>query len=147
MKVLYSKDNTKTNGKFRVFLKDIISAFNSLCDGTAPKTPASKEDACSRLKLVLMHDRSKIAPGTLDKMKDELVDVISKYVDIDRDALDLNLESESNTIALIASIPIVRAKQQQDKPQEQNSQEQKPQQEKLQEQKSQQEKKPEELPV
>ena len=130
MKVLYSKDSLKTNGKFRVFLKDIISAFNTLCDGTAPKTAASKEDACSRLKLVLMHDRSKIAPGTLDKMKDELVDVISKYVDIDRDALDLNLESESNTIALIASIPIVRAKQQAEKAQQEKPQQEKPQQEK-----------------
>jgi len=142
MKVLYSKDSLKTNGKFRVFLKDIISAFNTLCDGTVPKTTASKEDACSRLKLVLMHDRSKIAPGTLDKMKDELVDVISKYVDIDRDALDLNLESESNTIALIASIPIVRAKQQIEQQEKQPVQAEKQPQEKTNE-----EKQPQEQPV
>jgi cell division topological specificity factor len=113
MKVLYSKDSLKANGKIRVFLKDIVGAFNTFFDGTVPKNTTSKDEACSRLKLVLMHDRSKIAPGTLEKMKDELVDVISRYVDIDREALDLNLESESNTIALIASIPIRRAKQEQ----------------------------------
>lgn len=70
----------------------------------------SKEDAKNRLKLVLMHDRSKLAPDTLTKMKDELVDVISKYVEIDRQALDLNLEDESSTIALVANIPILRTK-------------------------------------
>ncbi len=57
-----------------------------------------------------MHDRSKLAPGTLEKMKDELVDVISKYVEIDKEALDLNLEDETNTIALVANIPILRTK-------------------------------------
>ena len=44
-------------------------------------------------------------------MKDELVDVIARYVEIDRDALDLNLESEDNSIALIANIPVLRAKE------------------------------------
>lgn len=70
----------------------------------------SKDDACNRLKLVLMHDRSKLSEGTLEKMKDELVDVISRYVEIDKSALDLNLESEKNTIALVANIPILRSK-------------------------------------
>jgi cell division topological specificity factor len=70
----------------------------------------SKEDARNRLKLVLMHDRSKLEPGTLEKMRDEMVEVISRYVEIDRDALDLNLENETNTIALIANIPILRNK-------------------------------------
>jgi len=125
MKVLYVKESSKTNGKFRVFLKDIICAFNNFFEGTVPKTNTSKDEACNRLKLVLMHDRSKIAPGTLEKMKDELVDVISKYVEIDREALDLNLESESNTIALIASIPIVRAKQQHEQPEKQQTQSEK----------------------
>lgn len=64
---------------------------------------SSKDDACSRLKLVLMHDRSKLAPGILEQMRDEMVEVISRYVEIDRDALDLNLEGENNSIALVAT--------------------------------------------
>jgi cell division topological specificity factor len=43
-------------------------------------------------------------------MRDELVEVISRYVEIDKDALELNLESESNTIALVANIPVLRSR-------------------------------------
>ena len=71
---------------------------------------ASVASARNRLKLVLMHDRTQLSPEMMEKMRDELVEVISKYVEIDNDALDINLESESNTIALVANIPVVRAK-------------------------------------
>lgn len=97
-------------------LIELVNEITARCgkilspDVTVKSVSNSKDDACNRLKLVLMHDRSKLSPGTLEKMKDELVDVISRYVDIDRKALDLNLESESNTIALVASIPILRSK-------------------------------------
>ena len=66
----------------------------------------SKSDACNRLKLVLMHDRTKLSPDVLAQMRDELVSVISRYVEIDEEALELNLERESNTIALVANIPM-----------------------------------------
>lgn len=72
--------------------------------------PSARIEACNRLKLVLMHDRTRLSPGLLEQMRDELVEVISKYVEIDRDALDLNLETESDTIALVANIPILRAR-------------------------------------
>jgi cell division topological specificity factor len=71
-------------------------------------TPRS--DAYNRLKLVLMHDRTQLSPGILEAMRDELVEVISKYVVIDKEALDLSLEDESSTIALVANIPILRAR-------------------------------------
>jgi cell division topological specificity factor len=70
----------------------------------------SKETACNRLKLVLMHDRTQLSPDILEKMRDELVDVISKYVEIDKSALELNLETESNTIALVANIPVLSSR-------------------------------------
>lgn len=70
----------------------------------------SGSSARNRLKLVLMHDRTQLSPEMMERMRDELVEVISKYVEIDSDALDINLESESNTIALVANIPVVRAK-------------------------------------
>lgn len=80
------------------------------------KTNASKDDsmskdtACNRLKLVLMHDRTQLSPTMMEAMRDELVEVISKYVEIDKSALELNLESESNTIALVANIPVLRSR-------------------------------------
>lgn len=78
--------------------------------GTPEEQAASKDTACNRLKLVLMHDRTQLSPDILEKMRDELVDVISRYVEIDKEALELNLESESNTIALVANIPVLRSR-------------------------------------
>jgi len=100
-------------------INDMISEIVTTCNkilSTDTKVEAnntsfnSKDDACNRLKLVLMHDRSQLSPGQMQQMRDELVEVISKYVEIDRDALDLCLEAESNTIALVANIPILRHK-------------------------------------
>jgi cell division topological specificity factor len=77
----------------------------------APKPiNTSKDSACNRLKLVLMHDRTQLSPTIIENMRDELVEVISKYVEIDKTALELNLESESNTIALVANIPVLRSR-------------------------------------
>jgi cell division topological specificity factor len=70
----------------------------------------SRSSAVNRLRLVLMHDRTQISPDTLAKMRDELVEVISKYVEIDQEALELNLEGDSNTIALMANIPVLRSR-------------------------------------
>lgn len=100
--------------KLDELVNDIVSRFNKIIGSNTTKVDSkslnSKNDASNRLKLVLMHDRSNLPPSTMEQMRDELVDVISKYVEIDRDALDLNLESESNTIALVANIPILRNK-------------------------------------
>ena len=72
-----------------------------------PNYRDSRNDAKNRLKVVLLHDRSKIAPGIMEKMKAEIIDVIARYVDIDKKSLDLKLENEADTLALIANIPIL----------------------------------------
>ena len=71
---------------------------------------ATKDTATNRLRFVLMHDRTNLSPETMEKMRDELLEVISKYVVVDEEALDLNLAAEGDAIALLASIPILRAK-------------------------------------
>lgn len=93
-------------------LSDVVSRCNKLISASiaSKKNETPKEDAKSRLKLVLMHDRTNLDPCMLEQMRDEIVEVISRYVEIDKDALDLNLESETNSIALVASIPILRTK-------------------------------------
>ena len=83
---------------------------NNTGSGSLPSMHSARGDAKSRLRLVLMHDRTQLSPATMEQLRDELVEVISKYVEIDKDALELNLESESNTIALVANIPVVRAR-------------------------------------
>lgn len=74
------------------------------------KEVASKEIASNRLKLVLMQDRTNLDAGTIEKMRVELVDVISKYVEIDQEEFGVNLEGVGDSIALMLNIPVIRAK-------------------------------------
>ena len=101
--------------------KDVTSAeAKADSDGAQSKT-----DAKNRLKLVLMHDRSQLSSEVLEKMRLDLVEVISRYVEIDQDALEINLESESNTIALVANIPMMKMRAAQGKAAQQQEDESK----------------------
>lgn len=71
---------------------------------------ASKSVATSRLKLVLMQDRTNLTPKILEQMRGELVDLLSKYLEMDKDLLELNFEQEGDQVALMLSIPVIRAK-------------------------------------
>lgn len=70
----------------------------------------SKDVAKERLRLVLVHDRASVSPQFLDTIKEELIRVISKYMDIEQDALDVQLTTEDNSVALIANIPVKNVK-------------------------------------
>lgn len=69
--------------------------------------PTSREIAKERLQLVLVHDRIKISPPLLDKMKDELIVVISRYVEIDADGVEVTFTQSRRESRLVADIPVV----------------------------------------
>lgn len=71
---------------------------------------SSKDIAKERLRLVLVHDRANVSPQFLEMLKNELIRVISEYMEIDDRAMDVNLTSEENSVALVASIPVRRMK-------------------------------------
>ncbi len=70
----------------------------------------SKNTAVNRLRLVLMQDRTNLTPEIMHRMRSELIEVLSKYVELDKEALELNFEHEGEQMALMLSIPVVRAK-------------------------------------
>lgn len=73
------------------------------------KKKKSSSVAKDRLKLVLIHDRTMLSPRVLQALKEELIQVISKYVDIDKDSINIEVCQESKKdreAALIANIPI-----------------------------------------
>ena len=76
----------------------------------AEKEENAKDTAVNRLRVVLMQDRTNLTPELLEKMRGELIELLSKYVEMDKDALELNLEQEGNQMALMLSIPVLRAK-------------------------------------
>lgn len=80
------------------------------------QTLKSKDAAKERLHLVLMQDRANVSADFLDLMKQEIIEVIKKYIDIDENAMDVRLTNKENTDgtngapALYANIPIVSIK-------------------------------------
>ena len=66
----------------------------------------SAQQAKERLKLVLVHDRTDISPGALEVLKDELIATISRHIDIDPDAVRIEMSQEGREQRLIADIPL-----------------------------------------
>jgi len=70
------------------------------------RQPKSAVQAKERLKFVLIHDRSEIPPGVIDLLKDEIIEVISRRIDIDPDAVRIEMSQEGRQQRLIADIPL-----------------------------------------
>lgn len=86
---------------------DLFKAFNK-------SDNKSKNVAKERLKLVLIHDRTNVSPHFLEMIKGDIIKVISDYMEIDEEGLDIKLtrtrrESDNAPVpALIANIPILK---------------------------------------
>ena len=74
------------------------------------RQPASATTAKERLQLVLAHDRSDLNPELLEQMRKEILEVVSRSVEIDFSEGDVSLETEDRVTALVANLPIRRAK-------------------------------------
>ena len=74
------------------------------------KQPTSREIAKNRLQLVLVHDRVNLPAGKMNQLKDELIQVISKYVEIDQDGIEIFLTGNDRQQRLTANIPIIGAR-------------------------------------
>ncbi len=68
----------------------------------------SKEDAKARLKFLLVHDRVDLTPVQLESIKTEIIEVVSRYVEIDRTAAEFRLEKDRAGVALVSNIPVFR---------------------------------------
>ncbi len=66
----------------------------------------SAESAKERLQLVLIHDRTDLSPAELNSLKDELIQVISRHVEIDADAVQIDVEHDGRSQRLVADIPL-----------------------------------------
>ena len=70
----------------------------------------SANSAGSRLRMVLAHDRSDLSPAMLDQMRLEIMEVVSKYLELDHTGSELSLETEERSTALVANLPIRRVR-------------------------------------
>ena len=74
------------------------------------KSGNTSECATNRLQVILMHDRTKLDPLIMNKMREELIEVFSKYVVINKEELEIGLQNDGDAVALMLNIPIVRSK-------------------------------------
>ena len=64
----------------------------------------SKETLKDRLELVLAYDRAKIAPGKVDALREDLLEVVKKY--FPTEGSNIEVEQRGDTIMLVANIPL-----------------------------------------
>ena len=82
--------------------------LQDLIDKVLGRQKASADTARQRLQLVLAHDSSDLNPELLEQMRKEILEVVSRYVEIDLSETDVSLETEDRVTALVANLPIRR---------------------------------------
>ena len=95
--------------------ENIVNFFKKLLK-SEKKEPGSKDAAKERLHLVLMQDRANVSADFLELMKQEIIEVIKKYIEVDEKEIDVRLTNKENedgtngAPALYANIPILNIK-------------------------------------
>ena len=72
----------------------------------------SASTAKERLQLVLIHDRTNLPPGVMEDLRDEIIEVISRHIEVDRDLVRIEVAQEGRKQRLLADIPIQPTKRQ-----------------------------------
>ena len=67
---------------------------------------SEKEVVAQRLRLVLAHDRANVEPGLLEVLKDEIIAVISRHLDIDASQVKIEFSEDEAETRLVADIPL-----------------------------------------
>ena len=73
-----------------------------------PKAESSKDAAKARLKFLLVHDHVDLTPAQLEAMKAEILEVIARYVEVDVSGVDVHLQRDEGSVALVSNIPVRR---------------------------------------
>lgn len=95
----------------------VMKFFNKMKKNETEKTSSKTKNAAKeRLHLVLMQDRANVSADFMELMKQEIIDVIKKYIDVDEKEIDVKLTNKPNADGttgapiLYANIPIVSIK-------------------------------------
>ena len=70
--------------------------------------PATKHQAKKRLQVLLIHDQVDITPAQMEEMRGEIVEIVSRYLDVDPESMELKLSKEDGTVSLVSTLPVKR---------------------------------------
>ncbi len=85
---------------------NMMEFLTRLFGSTEPSGKLAKQ----RLQLVLVQDRANLSPQMLVLLKEDLITVISKYMEIDEEGLEVTVDRSADQVALVANIPIKRVR-------------------------------------
>lgn len=97
--------------------ENVSNFFKKVFKKEMQKESHSGKEAKERLHLVLMQDRANVSADFLEMMKQEIIEVIKKYIDVDENSIDVRLTNQPNedgtngAPALYANIPIISIKE------------------------------------
>lgn len=66
----------------------------------------SGQVAKERLRVVLIHDRASVSPELMEVIKNEIINVLSKYMDVQKKGIEISLANDEDSVALVANIPV-----------------------------------------
>ena len=84
--------------------------FNDLLGKLFGKPVNSRETAKKRLKFALVYDKLEISDDLLNDLQRDIVEVISRYFEIDTSAIKLDIKRSDDLSALVLNTPILSAK-------------------------------------
>lgn len=80
--------------------------FQRIQNSVFGQEPKSGNDAKQRLKVLLIHDQVALTQAQMDAMKEEIMEVITKYVEVETDGVDFRLSREDGSISLVSNVPV-----------------------------------------
>ena len=66
----------------------------------------TKDTARQRMRLVLMHDRLDMAPDTMENMKREIWEVVSRYMVVEDDFMEFEIRRLDELMVLVSNIQV-----------------------------------------
>ena len=96
--------------------ENLLNFLKKLGKSDKKETTGSKNKAKERLHLVLMQDRANVSADFLEMMKQEIIDVIKKYIEVEESEIDVRLTNEvkedgtTGAPSLYANIPILNVR-------------------------------------
>jgi cell division topological specificity factor len=74
------------------------------------KNPSARDIAKERLRMVLIHDRASTNEDFIPSIKERLITVVSEYVELDKEGVQIELTQSGERTVLITNIPVTRVK-------------------------------------
>lgn len=84
--------------------------LNGIINKVFGKTPTSSQEAKKRLKFALVYDKLEVSDTILEDLQHDIIEVISRYFEIDRSAFEMDIQRDEDSSALVFNTPILSAK-------------------------------------